>query len=110
MTAKKVIKKRGNGDWVSDVQESFFWSGVVSFVMIFAFDLEFIEKGFGSYILLAKAVNTGVCLFFLIMGSKKTLNVLSQFLKFANAIKRGEEVEVVVEDGDEEARTPETEI
>jgi hypothetical protein len=109
MTAKvikKITGKRGETGWVSDVQESFFWSGVVSFLMIFAFDLEFVEKGFGAYILLAKAMNTGVCWFCFIMGSRKTLNVLSQFMKLFNAIKRGDER--LAED-EEEAGTPETE-
>jgi hypothetical protein len=85
--------KRGNRNWVWDVQESFFWSGVVSFIFIFTFDLGFVKEALGSYILLGKAINTAVCWFCFIVGSRKTLSMFGQFTRFFTMLKKGTEPE-----------------
>jgi hypothetical protein len=82
-------KGRDGKNWLDDMQESFFWSGVVFFVLIFALDIGFIKESFGIYILLAKAVNSGACYICFGIGSRKTLQMGGQFFKFFALIKKG---------------------
>jgi hypothetical protein len=93
-TKKDATKKPAEErSWISEMHESFFWSGVVTFLMIFCFDIGFVSKSLGSYLLLAKAINTGACWFCFMAGSRKTLQMFSRFLKVFNSIKKGEESE-----------------
>ena len=81
---KIIFKKK-----ISDSQETYFWSGVVSFLFIFTFNLDFIKDSFGEYLLLARAVNTAVCWFCFIRGSRKTLQMFGQFTRFFTILKKG---------------------
>lgn len=102
---KAKVKKT----WVQEMHESFFWSGIVSFLFIFAFDFSFVQKSLGTSLLLVRALNTGVCWFCFVAGSRKTLQMFSAFLKVFNAVKKG--VDVSGGEIDEEPEgSPEVEV
>jgi hypothetical protein len=77
----------------SKLLENFMWSGIISFLFIFIFEMQWTKDKLGTFLILYQNVDYTICIVCFIMGGKKTLQLFGRIIKAFESVKKGEDDE-----------------